>query len=88
MSALAQLLTRRKKTQRQLAVLIGSRSRASELMTGKRYLTKDQIALLNQEWGIGVTALFAVSFPPSTDKRRSGPRPSSPRRLERTRSHD
>jgi HTH-type transcriptional regulator/antitoxin HigA len=46
------------RTQSDLAALLGSRSRASEIMTGKRDLTLDQIRKLHREWRIPVAALI------------------------------
>lgn len=40
------------RTQRDLAELFGSRSRASEVLSKKRALTVDMIHRLNKEWGI------------------------------------
>jgi HTH-type transcriptional regulator / antitoxin HigA len=40
------------RTQRDLAALLGSRSRASEVLAGKRGLTLDMVARLNREWGV------------------------------------
>jgi HTH-type transcriptional regulator/antitoxin HigA len=39
-------------TQSDLAKLLGSRSRASEILNGKRELTLDQIRLLSRHWRI------------------------------------
>jgi len=43
--------------QRDLAELLGSRSRASEILNGKRDLTLDQIRLLHRRWRIPVDVL-------------------------------
>ncbi len=45
------------KTQADLADLLGSRSRASEILSGKRDLTLDQIRKLHREWRIPVAVL-------------------------------
>jgi antitoxin component HigA of HigAB toxin-antitoxin module len=45
------------RTQSDLAALLGSRSRASEILSGKRELTLEQIRLLNREWKIPVASL-------------------------------
>ncbi|HEY3694057.1 helix-turn-helix domain-containing protein [Phenylobacterium sp.] len=45
------------RTQKDLAGLLGSRSRASEIMNGKRELTLDNIRLLAREWRIPAAAL-------------------------------
>jgi HTH-type transcriptional regulator / antitoxin HigA len=44
-------------TQADLAHLLGSRSRASEILTGKRDLTLDQIRKLHKAWGIPTASL-------------------------------
>lgn len=64
MTDLKGLLNRRRVTQAQLSQALGSRSRASELMTGKRLLTKEQIVILNGAFGISVKALFAAAVKP------------------------
>jgi HTH-type transcriptional regulator/antitoxin HigA len=45
------------RTQSDLAALLGSRSRASEILSGKRDLTLDQIRLLAKRWLIPVALL-------------------------------
>jgi HTH-type transcriptional regulator / antitoxin HigA len=45
------------RTQADLGRLLGSRSRASEIMSGKRDLTLDYIRLLSREWHIPAAAL-------------------------------
>ncbi|MBB4121228.1 helix-turn-helix domain-containing protein [Martelella radicis] len=42
----------RGRTQGDLAALIGSKSRASEILNRKRSLTKEQIHLISSNWGI------------------------------------
>ena len=44
--------------QRDLALLLGSRSRASEILSRKRALTLDMAWKLNREWGIPAEALL------------------------------
>lgn len=44
-------------SQADLAHLLGSRSRASEVMTGKRGLTLDQIRLISHRWQVPVALL-------------------------------
>jgi HTH-type transcriptional regulator/antitoxin HigA len=51
------------RTQADLGHLLGSRSRASEIMNGKRELTLDQIRLLAREWKIPVAALVGEREP-------------------------
>jgi antitoxin component HigA of HigAB toxin-antitoxin module len=45
--------------QSDLAELLGSRSRASEILNGRRELTLPQIRLLAKTWGIPAQALIA-----------------------------
>jgi antitoxin component HigA of HigAB toxin-antitoxin module len=45
--------------QTDLAELLGSRSRASEILNGRRELTLPQIRLLSKSWGIPAQALIA-----------------------------
>lgn len=45
--------------QSDLAQLLGSRSRASEVLNGRRELTLPQIRLLSKAWGIPAQALIA-----------------------------
>jgi antitoxin component HigA of HigAB toxin-antitoxin module len=45
--------------QSDLAELLGSRSRASEILNGRRELTLQQIRLLAKSWGIPAQALIA-----------------------------
>jgi HTH-type transcriptional regulator/antitoxin HigA len=49
--------------QSDLAELLGSRSRASEILNGRRDLTLPQIRLLSKTWGIPVAALVAEVEP-------------------------
>lgn len=51
------MMTENGRTQADLAQLLGSRSRASEILNGKRELTLDQIRLLAREWHIPAGAL-------------------------------
>ncbi len=44
--------------QRDLAALLGSRSRASEILSGKRPLTMEMAWKLNREWGIPAESLI------------------------------
>jgi|SRR5580658_263038 HTH-type transcriptional regulator/antitoxin HigA len=46
-------------TQTDLAKLLGSRSRASEILSGKRDLTLDQIRVISKRWHIPVGLLVA-----------------------------
>lgn len=45
------------RTQRDLAELLGSRSRASEILNRKRAMTIDMIHRLKEEWGVPAEAL-------------------------------
>ena len=55
-------------TQADLGRLLGSRQRASDILTGKRPLTMTMAWRLHREWGIPAEALIA---PPQTRGRRS-----------------
>jgi HTH-type transcriptional regulator/antitoxin HigA len=48
-------------TQRDLAALLGSRSRASEILGGRRGLSVDQIRTLSREWRIPAGALIGTA---------------------------
>ncbi|MGB8818972.1 MAG: helix-turn-helix domain-containing protein [Rhizobiaceae bacterium] len=52
-------LTDMGRTQTELAQLLGSRSRASELLAGKRPLTLDMIRKINAAWGIPAALLIS-----------------------------
>ena len=45
------------RSQADLAAVLGSRSRASEILSGRRSLTLDQIRKLHREWRIPVASL-------------------------------
>ena len=51
-------LEQRGATQRDLAELLGSRSRASEVLSGKRALTAAQAMRINEAWGAPLDALL------------------------------
>ncbi len=55
-------------TQADLGRLLGSRQRASDILSGKRSLTMGMAWKLNREWGIPAEALLA---PPKTAGRKS-----------------
>ncbi len=55
-------------TQADLGRLLGSRQRASDILSGKRSLTMRMAWKLNREWGIPAEALLA---PPKTGRRKS-----------------
>ena len=55
-------------TQADLGRLLGSRQRASDILSGKRSLTMRMAWKLNREWGIPAEALLA---PPKTGGRKS-----------------
>lgn len=61
---LASLLMRFGRTQKELGKLLGSRSRASELITAQRYMTKAQIAIIHETWGLPIESLFLASLEP------------------------
>jgi HTH-type transcriptional regulator/antitoxin HigA len=48
------------RTQNDLALLVGSRPRASEIMNRKRHLTLAQIRKISREWGIPADTLIAA----------------------------
>ena len=48
------------RTQTDLARLLGSRSRASEILSGRRALTLEQIRTLAKEWHIPAAALLEI----------------------------
>jgi HTH-type transcriptional regulator/antitoxin HigA len=56
------------RTQADLGRLLGSRQRASDILSGKRSLTMRMAWKLNREWGIPAEALIA---PPETGRRKS-----------------
>ena len=56
------------RTQADLGRLLGSRQRASDILSGKRSLTMRMAWKLNREWGIPAEALLA---PPRTGGRKS-----------------
>jgi antitoxin component HigA of HigAB toxin-antitoxin module len=59
--SLGNLLDEYGRTQRDLSKLIGLRARASELVRGKRTLSKDMMELINNEWQIPIEELFATT---------------------------
>jgi HTH-type transcriptional regulator / antitoxin HigA len=46
-------------TQADLAMLLGSKSRASEVLSHRRRLTMEQVSLLHRSWGIPAEALLS-----------------------------
>jgi HTH-type transcriptional regulator/antitoxin HigA len=56
--AIKEVMVLRSYKQSDLALLIGSRSRASEIMSGKRSLTMDQAWSLHTKWGVPAEALL------------------------------
>ena len=48
------------RNQAELATLLGSKSRASEILNGKRDLTVDQIRLLHHRWGVPADCLIGA----------------------------
>lgn len=48
-------------TQSDLAQLLGTRSRASEVLNGKRRLTPGMMAKLNREWGVPAESLILAA---------------------------
>ena len=47
------------RSQAELAELLGSRSRASEILNRKRHLTLDQIRAVSEAWGLPIAVLAA-----------------------------
>lgn len=58
-SAIREVMALRNYTQSDLASLLGSRSRASELLSRRRPLTMDQAKKLHREWRIPAESLLA-----------------------------
>jgi HTH-type transcriptional regulator / antitoxin HigA len=56
--ALRELMETRGLTQQDLARVLGSKSRASEVMNRRRHLTLEQAWKLHREWGIPADALI------------------------------
>lgn len=56
-------MDRRGLGQSDLAELLGSRSRASEILSRRRELTLPQIRLLSKAWGVPAQALIAEAEP-------------------------
>ena len=56
------------RTQSDLGRLLGSRQRASDILSGKRSLTMGMAWKLNREWGVPAEALLA---PPKMGRRRT-----------------
>lgn len=52
-------------TQTDLAKLLGSRSKAAEILSGKRSLSKAQIATLSDAWGIPARSLLGPAICPA-----------------------
>lgn len=61
LEALRQHMAASGRTQRDLAELLGSRSRASELLSGRRELTVAQIRRLADSWDIPAQLLVGVT---------------------------
>ena len=57
-AALKSFMELRGYTQADLAKLIGSRSRASEILNRRRYLTIEMLWTLNRKWGIPAESLI------------------------------
>jgi HTH-type transcriptional regulator / antitoxin HigA len=58
-SVIREVMALRHYTQSDLAVLLGSRSRASEILNRRRSLTMEQARILNREWHIPAESLIA-----------------------------
>ncbi len=64
LAALRATMAARGLAQRDLAKLLGSRSRASEILHGKRGLSRAQCRVLHERWGIPLAALLGPAVPP------------------------
>jgi HTH-type transcriptional regulator/antitoxin HigA len=53
-------------TQNELADILGSRSRASEVLAGKRHLTVEAIAKISSAWRIPANLLLGIPAPRNT----------------------
>lgn len=58
-SAIREVMALRHYTQSDLAILLGSRSRASEILNRRRQLTIEQARKLHREWRIPAESLLA-----------------------------
>ena len=58
-TAICEVMAQRGYRQRDLAEIIGSRSRASEILSRKRRLTMDQARTLHERWHIPAESLLA-----------------------------
>src|SRR5712692_346721 len=58
-SAIREVMALRRYTQSDLATLLGSRTRASEILTRRRSLTMEQARKLHREWRIPAESLLA-----------------------------
>lgn len=57
-SAIKEVMALKNYTQSDLAELLGSRSRASEILNGKRGLTMEQARLLHTKWDVPAESLL------------------------------
>jgi HTH-type transcriptional regulator / antitoxin HigA len=58
-SAIREVMALRHYTQSDLAILLGSRSRASEILNRRRPLTMEQARLLHKRWRVPAESLLA-----------------------------
>lgn len=58
-SAITAVMEFKNLKQSDLAILLGSRSRASEILNRKRGLTLEQARLLHEQWGVPAESLLA-----------------------------
>lgn len=72
-------------TRQDLAPMIGSRARVSEILNGQRRLTLRMIRQLNKQLRIPLEALVAETHVKSSGGVRAKPRPAAPRRQEPSR---
>jgi len=67
-TAIQEVMERRSFRQADLALLLGSRSRASEILSRKRPLTMDQAWMLHVEWHIPAEVLLRPTKAPETPR--------------------
>jgi HTH-type transcriptional regulator/antitoxin HigA len=83
-TAIAEVMTLRGYKQADLGRLLGSKSRASEIMNRKRRLTLEQARKLHGEWGVPAVSLLgnvgALDAPDTQPTTRVAPREVAPAR--------
>jgi HTH-type transcriptional regulator/antitoxin HigA len=82
LDAIRYYMEQRGYTQKDLAALFGSRSRASEVLNRRRPLTMDMVWKLHREWGLPAESLIRpdhIAAPPPSRARRPGSRAAKAR---------